>query len=94
MQEYEFIKSKHDARKYADKRMSYAVGHIAHALNACNDLDVPYRYSKTEVKRLERIVIELIDIVQNGEIELLAGKRAKSDKEFQAFLKVSMTRKL
>lgn len=80
------IQTVSDARKYAESYIQQAVSMIAHALNACDNEKVLYRYGDLEQERLKNIVIELIDIVERGKVELLAGKNAKSDKDFQSFL--------
>lgn len=75
-----------DARQYAEYYIQQGVGMLAHALNACDDKKMLYRYGDLERVRLENIVIELIDIVERGKVELLAGKYAKQDKSFQCFM--------
>lgn len=86
------IQTVSDARKYAESFISEGVGYIAHGLNACDSSNIPYRYSKADIEKLESLVMQLIDIVNNGKVELLAGKRAKADLKFQAFLKKSFQR--
>lgn len=81
------IQTVSDVRQYAESYIRQGVGMLAHALNACDDEKLSYRYGDSERDRLENIVIELIDIVERGKVELLAGKYAKQDKTFQGFMK-------
>lgn len=75
-----------DARIYAENRLRVAVGHLAHAFNACDEQAISYRYGASEQARLKDLIIELIELVNNGEIELLQIEHARKDLAFQSFL--------
>lgn len=78
-----------EARQYAESMLREGVGYIAHALNATSNPNLAYRYSTSTRVRFEEIVIELISMVEHDEVEMLALKRAKSDKDFQSFISKS-----
>lgn len=84
----EKIQSYLEARLCAEKYVRQGVGLLAHALNAYDNEETLYRYGDLEQERLKNIVIELIDIVERGKVELLARKRAKQDIKFQSIMKV------
>lgn len=81
------ILTTNEARQYAEHHIAQGVAMLAQALNAGYDEKMSYRYGDVEQERLKSIVFELIDIVEHGKVELLAGKNAKQDKSFQGFMK-------
>lgn len=75
-------KARNEARKYAQN----GVGMLAHALNACDEADTPYRYGNAEQARFKVLITEIIEIVETGKIELAPNAKARFDKEFQSFM--------
>lgn len=80
------IQTVSDARRHAESFVKQGVALLAYALNATDDVRMTYRYGDLEQERLNNLVIELIDIVERGKVELLAGSRANKDIKFQKFL--------
>lgn len=80
-------KARNEARKYATD----AVAGLAHALNACDRPDAHYRYGNAEQARFKALVIEIIEIVETGKIELAPNAKARLDKDFQCFMREFIT---
>lgn len=74
------------AREYARKFARAGIGHLAHALNACADESRDYIYSIADIDRFKRIAVELVEIIEEGNIKLTQIEKAKSDKAFQSFM--------
>jgi len=79
------------ARNEARKHTQEGVGRLAHALNACDNPDATYRYGKAEQARFKALVMEIIEIVETGKIELAPNAEARSDKDFQRFMRELIT---
>ena len=75
-------------RVYADRCAEQGVALLARGLNACNNPDLPYRYSRAAIDRFERIVQELVGIFQDGDIvETPLPSNHETDRDFQAFMR-------
>jgi hypothetical protein len=80
-------KARNEARKYA----SNGVASLAHALNTCGETDAYYRYGNAEQARFKALVVEIIEIVETGKIELAPNAKARLDKDFQCFMREFIT---
>jgi hypothetical protein len=67
------IQTVSDARQYAERYIEHGIGMLAHALNACDDNKIPYRFGDVERERLKDIALELITIVNSGKVELITN---------------------
>ncbi len=77
-------------RDYARQHAAQGVALLAHAINACNRDDATYRYSKEQQRKFARIVRELVELVEFGEIVAFGSARAPTasehDRGFQRFM--------
>lgn len=76
------------ARKMANNAAGQGVGILAYAFNTCDDPRVPYRYSDADQEKFKEVVFQIIQIIEEGEIELLDPQliKARNDPDFQRFL--------
>jgi len=79
------------AREYARSLRQPAIALLAHALNARDNPDLPYRYSDEAIEHFNRIVGELSEIFDDGEIiETLLPSDREIDRDFQAFMRKAL----
>ena len=79
------------AREYARSLRQPAIALLAHALNARDNPDLPYRYSDEAIEHFNRIVGELSEIFDDGEIiETLLPSDRETDRDFQAFMRKAL----
>lgn len=93
------------AREYARKHAKEAVTLLAHAVNACDREGATYRYAANEQQTFERLLTDLVNLIERGNIESLARRHAhsppklvrrkpsKPDPLFDAFLRDVMVSK-
>ena len=74
--------------EYARRCMEQGLGFLARAVNHQNNPDLPYRYSPADQERFRRLALEIIDIVEHGEIVPRVGAMAQADVDFQRFMAV------
>ena len=55
-------------RERARKAASWGVGTLANALNHCNNPELRYKYAEPTQRRFQELMIELIALVEDGEI--------------------------
>lgn len=77
-------------RAYARQHAMEGVALLAHAVNACDRPHASYRFAAAEQRRFLRLVRELHDLIEHGEIVALAPSctptDTEHDSEFQRFM--------
>lgn len=84
--------SDQQARDYARESAAQGVALIAHALNACDNPATPYKFAASARRKFERIVFELVQLIDTGRIVPNPIGAARVDHEFQAFMRDAMKR--
>lgn len=82
-----------DVREQAHQIVAGGVAMLAHAFNACDNPDIPYRYDAQSRRRFIEIVGELRELVDAGRIIASPLGIARQDAAFQRFLSEVTTRR-
>lgn len=77
--------TKRDAREMGKKRLQDGACTIIGALNAARDSETHYRYSDNEIEKFKSAMMEIMQIVERGEIILTQADAAKNDSTYQKF---------
>jgi hypothetical protein len=77
-------------RAYALKVASQGFALLAHAVNACDNPETPYRFADAERERFMTLCASLYALVERGRIEPRTAAMAQDDVEFQRFVQRSL----
>ena len=77
-------------RAYALEVASQGFALLAHAVNACNNPETPYRFADAERERFMSLCARLYALVERGRIESRASAIAQDDVDFQRFANRSL----
>lgn len=73
-------------RELARENARLGVAYLGRALNACDNPDIPYKYSQAAIDEFMRIGSELVRLIDEGKIVERKGAVAQADFCFQRFL--------
>jgi hypothetical protein len=85
MSQHEKVITKNSARKIAEDLLEHGACLLIRALNATEQSSIPYRYSQEDIEKFKSHLMEIMVIVEKGEIELTQTKAAMNDKDYQKF---------
>ena len=77
-------------RAYALEVASQGFALLAHAVNACDNPETPYRFGDAERERFMSLCAKLYALVERGRIESRASAIAQDDVDFQRFVHRSL----
>ncbi len=77
-------------RAYALEVASQGFALLAHAVNACDNPETPYRFAEPERERFMALCARLYALVERGQIESRASAMAQDDAAFQRFVHRSL----
>jgi hypothetical protein len=77
-------------RAYALEVASQGFALLAHAVNACDNPETPYRFADAERERFMSLCARLYSLVERGRIETRAAALAQDDVDFQRFVNRSL----
>lgn len=77
-------------RAYALEVASQGFALLAHAVNACDNPETPYRFADAERERFMSLCTRLYALIERGRIESRASALAQDDVDFQRFVQRSL----
>ncbi len=75
--------SNRSPRDFAECISKQGFGLIIHAFNATNDPAIPYRYSPASIERMKELMMEMMQLVEEGNIIELPHV---ADADFRRFM--------
>ena len=73
-------------RDYARDITKQGIALLGHAFNACDNEDLPYRYSKAAVDEMKECLSKVWALMEEGAIVELPHVMAKKDARYQRFM--------